>query len=138
LRTGQPWFAAIGDFNGDGKPDLVATHHDQAVLTVLLGDGVGGFREVAGSPFDMGHNVWRIALADVNRDGRLDVIAAGGDSVRVMLGDGNGNFKPAPRSPFATARGTWRLVLGDINQDSKPDIVSSNTDSSSVTVLLAN
>lgn len=136
LRTGQPWTAAVGDLNGDRKPDLVATHHDQSALTVLLSDGSGGFREIAGSPFDMSHNVWRVALADVNGDKRLDVIAAGGDSVRVMLGDGTGNFKPAPHSPFATAPGTWRLTLGDVNQDGKPDVVTSNTDSKSVTVLL--
>ena len=138
LRTGQPWFAAVGDLNGDRKPDLVATHHDQSSLTVVLGDSSGGFREISGSPVDMGHNVWRAALADVNGDKRLDVIAAGGDNVRVMLGDGTGNFKPAPNSPFTTAPGTWRLVVGDVNQDGKPDIVTSNTDSKSVTVLLGN
>lgn len=86
----------------------------------------------------MGHNIWRIVLADVNRDRRLDVIAAGGDGVRVMLGDGTGNFKPAPNSPFATASGTWRLALGDINQDGQPDVVTSNTESNSVTVLIGN
>ena len=135
LRTVKPWSTAIGDLNGDGKPDLVATHHDQSKLTVLLGDGAGDFREIAGSPFDMGHNVWRIELADVNRDRRVDVIAAGGDSIRVMLGDGAGNFRPAPHSPFATAAGTWRLAVGDINQDGKTDIVTSNMDNKSVTVL---
>ena len=46
LRTGQPWSTAMGDINGDRKPDLVATHHDQSIVTVLLGDGTGGFREV--------------------------------------------------------------------------------------------
>jgi hypothetical protein len=135
LRTGQPWSTAMGDVNGDGKTDLIATHHDQSKLTVLLGDGIGNFREVAGSPFEMGRNVWRTELADVNRDRRLDVIAAGGDSVRVMLGDGAGNFRPAPNSPFATGAGTWRLAIGDINQDGKTDIVTSNTDNRSVTVL---
>jgi hypothetical protein len=127
LRTGEPWFQAIGDLNGDGKPDLVATHHDQSYLTVLLGDGGGNFREVAGSPFDMGHTVWPIELADVNRDRRLDVIAAAGDSIRIMLGDGAGNFRPAPHSPFATAGGTWRLAIGDINRDGKADIAYTGT-----------
>lgn len=135
IRTMTPWSQAIGDINGDGKPDLVATHHDQSKLTVLLGDGAGGFREVAGSPFEMGRNVWRVELADVNRDRRLDVITAGGDSVRIMLGDGAGSFRPAPGSPYVTGAGTWRLAVGDINQDGKPDIVTSNTDNRSVTIL---
>ena len=125
----------MGDINGDRKPDLVATHHDQSKVTVLLGDGTGGFREVGHSPFEMGHNVWRIGLADVNSDRRLDVIAAGGDGVRIMLGDGTGGFRAAPNSPYATAAGTWRLAVGDVNQDGKPDIVTSNTDNRSVTVL---
>src|SRR5256884_3953126 len=54
LRTGQPWFVAIGDVNGDRKADLVATHHEQSELTVLLGDGKGGFTETNASPFDFG------------------------------------------------------------------------------------
>jgi hypothetical protein len=135
LRTGQPWFVAIGDLNGDRKPDLVATHHDQSKVTVLTGDGTGSFREIAASPFDLGHNAWQIVLADANRDRREDVIAASGDNIRVMLGDGTGGFKPAPHSPFATARGTWRLAVGDIDRDGKTDVVTSNTDSNSVTVL---
>ena len=136
LRTGQPWFAALGDLNADEKPDVVATHHDQSALTVLLADGKGSFREVAGSPFNLGHNVSQFVLADVNGDKQLDVVAAAGTGVRVMLGDGAGNFKAAPNSPFATAPGTWRLTVGDLNQDNKPDVVTSNTESSSVTVLL--
>jgi hypothetical protein len=119
----------------DSVDDLVATHHDQSKLTVLLGDGAGGFREVGGSPFDMGGNVWRLDLLDVNRDRRLDVIAAGGNGVRIMLGDGAGNFRFAPGSPYVTGAGTWRLAVGDVNQDGKPDIVTSNTDNKSVTIL---
>ncbi|MGQ0762633.1 MAG: FG-GAP repeat domain-containing protein [Acidobacteriota bacterium] len=136
LRTMTPWSTSMGDINGDGKPDLVATHHDQSKLTVLLRDGTGNFREVAASPFEMGRNVWRTELVDVNRDRRLDVIAAGGDAVRVMLGDGGGGFRPAFGSPYVTGAGTWRLAVGDVNQDGKPDIMTSNTDNRSVTVLL--
>jgi hypothetical protein len=135
IRTMTPWSQSIGDINGDGKPDIVATHHDQSKLTVLLGDGAGNFREVAGSPIEMGGNVFRVDLADVNRDRRLDVIAAAGDGVRVMLGDGAGSFRPAPHSPYATGAGTWRLTVDDINQDGKPDIVTSNTDNRSVAIL---
>ena len=135
LRTMTPWSTAMGDFNRDGKQDLVATHHDQSKLTVLRGDGSGGFHEVGGSPFEMGRNVWRVELADVNRDQRLDVVAAGGDGVRIMVGDGAGGFRPAPGSPYVTGAGTWRLAVGDVNQDGKPDIVTSNTDNRSVTIL---
>lgn len=134
LRTGQPWSAAIGDLNGDRKADLVATHHDQSKLSVLLGDGAGQFAEAAGSPFDFGRNVSQVLLEDANRDGRLDVLAAGGEGVRIMLGDGRGNFQPA--APVPTGRGVWRFALADINGDGKTDIVTSNQDSQSVSLLL--
>jgi hypothetical protein len=136
LRTGEPWFVAIGDVNGDTKPDLVATHHEQSKLTVLLGDGTGNFAEVGNSPFDFGRSAFAVILADVNRDGRLDALAAAGEGVRVMLGDGRGNFTSAPGSPFLTGRGVWRLAVADMNGDGKIDIVTSNLESQSISVLL--
>ncbi len=137
LRTEHPWFVAVGDVNGDRKPDLVATHAERSELTVLLGDGKGGFAETTGSPFDLGHAAWRLAVADVNRDGKADAVAAAGDGVRVLLGDGRGGFRPAPGSPFATGKGTWQLAVGDVNGDGKPDVAASNLESDSVTILLA-
>jgi FG-GAP-like repeat len=135
LRTGEPWFAVINDMNGDSKPDILATHHDQNQLTVLLGDGRGGFVEATGSPFDFGGKVFHTAVTDVNRDGKMDVIAAGGDSVRVMLGDGRGGFAPGPA--IRTGPGSWHLALGDVNNDGKLDLVTSNLESDTVSVLLA-
>jgi hypothetical protein len=136
LRTGQPWFAAVGDVNGDRKADVVATHHNQTKLTVMLGDGAGHFTEGPNSPFDFGRNGFQVMLSDVNRDGRLDALAAAGEGVRVMLGDGRGNFAPAPGSPVLTGRGVWRLAVADLNGDHKLDLVTSNQDSQSVSIML--
>jgi len=136
LRTGQPWFVAIGDINGDRKPDLVATHHEQSALTVMLGNGGGVFSEASESPFDLGHSAWQIVLADVNRDGKPDVIAAAGDGVRVMLGDGQGGFRSAPNSPFVVGRGTWQLAVSDVNGDGKTDVVTANSESDTISILL--
>ena len=134
MRTGEPWFAVLSDFNGDRKPDIAVTHHEGNQLTVMLGDGRGGFVEVPASPFDFGQQAFHAVVADVNRDGRMDVIAAGGDNVRVMLGDGRGGFATAPAVP--TGRGTWRLDTADLNGDGKMDLVTSNNESRSVSVLL--
>jgi hypothetical protein len=136
LRTGQPWFVVIGDVNGDRKPDLMATHHEQNELTVLLGDGAGNFKEQSASPFDFGHQAWQMVLTEVNRDGKPDVIAAGGSGVGVMLGDGQGGFSRAPHSPFVTGNDTWRLATGDVNGDGKPDVITTNTKSNTVGILL--
>ena len=134
LRTGEPWFAVIDDINGDSKPDVVVTHHDMSQLTVLLGDGRGGFIEATASPFDTGGKVFHTAVIDVNRDGKMDVVAAGGESVRVMLGDGRGGFASAPA--IRTGPGAWHMAVGDINHDGTPDLITSNVESDSVSVLL--
>jgi FG-GAP-like repeat len=132
LRTGTPWFVAIGDLNADGKADIVATHHEQRALTVLLGDGRGGFAEASGSPFDFGHDVFCIAIVDADRDRKPDVVAVAGDAVRVMLGDGRGAFRRSPHPVTSTGRGAWRMATGDMNRDGKTDVVTSNDDSVSV------
>jgi len=136
LRTGEPWFVCIGDVNGDRKPDLVVTHHELHELTVLLGEGEGHFNEVAASAFDLGHNAFQLALADVNHDGRIDVIAAAGDGLEVLLGDGEGTFKQAPGSPFLTVKGAWGFALGDVNGDGKIDLVTSSAENNTFSVLL--
>ena len=123
IRTGEPWFAVISDLNGDRKPDIVATHHEMSQLTVMLGDGRGGFVEATASPFEFGDKAFHAVVADVNRDGKMDVIAAGGDSLLVMLGDGRGRF--AMGQTIRSVQGAWRLDLGDVNGDGKLDVVTS-------------
>jgi hypothetical protein len=137
LRTIRPWYVAIGEVNGDDKRDLVTTHWERSSLTVLLGDGKGSFTESPGSPFDLGHAAWRVAIVDINRDAKADVVAAADKGVAVLLGDARGGFRPAPGSPFAAGKGAWRLAVGDLDGDGKLDIATSNLESDNVSVLLA-
>ncbi|HTK77731.1 MAG TPA: VCBS repeat-containing protein [Gemmataceae bacterium] len=132
-----PYFVALGDVNGDGKPDIVATHDDSSAVSILLGDGRGKFRPAPYSPLDIGRRAMGVVVADVNGDGHADLVAAAGDGVRVLLGDGRGGFRPAPGSPFASGKGVWRLAVADLNGDGKPDVAAVGYESNSVTVLLA-
>lgn len=136
VRHGHTWFAAIADVNNDRKADIVTTHGDAPLVSVLLGDGRGNFTEAAGSPFDLGQQAHYISLVDVNRDGQLDVVAAAGTGIRGLMGDGRGGFTLAPTSPFAPGRGMWKLAVADLNADGKADVTASNIESDTVTVLL--
>ena len=134
LRTGEPWFAAIADLNGDNKPDIVATHHELNAMTVMIGDGRGGFTEANGSPFDFGVSLYHLIIVDVNRDGKTDVVATSGNSIRVLLGDGRGAFKQAGSMPVGP--GAWRMAAADLNGDGAIDLVTSNSEGNSLSVLL--
>lgn len=136
LKTASPWFVAIGDINNDKIPDMVMTHTERSELTALTSNRNRGIAEVTGSPFNLSSNAWHVALADINRDDKLDVLAAANEGVRVMLGDGKGRLTPAPGSPFLTGKGTWHLAITDVNNDGRPDVVTSNLESKNISVLL--
>ncbi len=133
----RPYNATLGDVNGDGNADLVTTHSETSLVTILLGDGRGGFKKAPGSPFDAEQRGWKVFLGDVNGDSNTDLVTSGvGDAVTVLLGNGRGKFTRASFSPLAVGGGPWGLALGDLNGDGKLDIVTANSESNDVTVLL--
>jgi hypothetical protein len=124
------------DFNKDGKPDVVTTDLDMNAVTILLGNGRGGFVEAPGSPFPAGVFPWGVAIDDINGDGNLDLAVIPYDrditnpkqlGVTVLLGDGRGSFTTMRGSPFSLAgcSGPDRIATGDINGDGFRDIVVS-------------
>jgi hypothetical protein len=116
----------VADFNTDGKPDLATTSPASEInvqtVSVLLGNGDGSF-ETARSFTAAGGSM---AAADVNNDGALDLVLAGGS---VLLGTGDGNFGP----PITTIATGGYLVVTDFNGDGRPDAALAR--SRSVTVL---
>jgi hypothetical protein len=137
----RPFHLAAGDINGDQKPDLVSSHDDINLLTILLGDGRGNFSPAPNSPLDLGQRAYELVLADMDGDGRQDLavsLASGKSLVLVLLGDGRGGFRHAPGSPFAAGRGAYSIAVGDLNRDGKKDLVTANAEGGDLTVLLGN
>ncbi|MGD1072736.1 MAG: FG-GAP-like repeat-containing protein [Bryobacteraceae bacterium] len=134
----SPIFAAVGDFNGDGKFDIVTANSGDNTLTVLLGDGLGGFTEALGSPIMAGTNPQSIAIGDLNKDGNPDIAVAnyGDNTVTVLLGNGSGGFTEATGSPFGVGLSPVSLALGDLNGDGALDIFAANFGDNTVTALL--
>src|SRR5262245_18116373 len=134
----RPGYVAVADINDDGKADLVATHDDDPLLAVLLGDGKGGFNPIPESPLRPPNPVWGIAVADLNLDGKKD-LALGAQldhGVTIMLGDGKGGFVTAPSSPMPAGKNANYVAVADLNGDGKPDIVASSYGSGEITVYL--
>jgi hypothetical protein len=129
----------VGDFNRDGKPDLAVTNASSGTVTVLLGDGSGGFSAAPGSPFPMGNYPNFVAVGDLNGDGIPDLAVTcqdGCTDVTVLLGTGTGGFTPASGSPFTVGANSFSVAVGDFNGDGKPDLAVAVYSVGGVTVLL--
>ena len=133
----HPNDVAVADFNGDKKPDLAFANHEQHALTVLLGDGRGGFPAASSMPVRSVPHPHGIAAADLDRDGRVDLMTDswGRNELELLRGDGGGRFAewqmvPVGQHPYQRAR------IADVNRDGWPDLLASNLDSNNLSVML--
>lgn len=131
-RSGEDakWISA-GDVNLDERLDVITLNRDSKTISVLLGDGLGGFATVRNSQID--HFFYAAAMGDVDSDGRLDVIS---DDASLYRGRGDGFFGPQEKIS-SMARGEFP-TLGDINDDGIIDLVSGSVSSGGATILLGN
>ncbi len=124
---------AIGDFNKDGRLDLVRPGLNRTTVSVLLGNGDATFQapvlvEAGGSD--------KVAAGDLNRDGNPDIIVSIFDALSILLGNGNGSFQPARQVPVLPRNSTATIETGDLNRDGNLDLVTANYLSASISVLL--
>ncbi|TIS49137.1 Ig-like domain-containing protein [Mesorhizobium sp.] len=125
---------ALGDVNGDGKADIVAAGYFSHTVAVLMGDGNGGFGTAAVYSTDPDVLPFSPMLADMNGDGRLDIVLSSDtDQIGVLINNGDGTFGPVRAFPAGYAD---RVTVGDLNHDGLPDVVVGNYFDNTATVLL--
>jgi hypothetical protein len=137
---GGPTSVAVADANGDGRPDALVTNSSKATLGVLLNDGTGSFTLQANSPSTGAGTYPRsLAVADVNGDGRPDVLVGNEytDTLGILLGTATGNFTLQPNAPSTGNRGIpVSVAAADVNGDGRPDALVANFSSNTLGVLL--
>src|SRR6266567_1529762 len=133
-----PAGVVVGDFNGDGKPDLAVANLNDNTLSVLLGNGDGTFQapHTFADP-GMTHPYF-VAIGDFNRDGKQDLVVTNHlfATVSVLLGNGDGTFQAA--QDFAVDNDPVYVTVNDFNGDAAPDLAVANLHAIAISVLLGN
>lgn len=130
----QPSGQTTGDFNRDGKPDLAVVNGQSdgsSFVTVFLATTAGHF-PAAGTNYPVAAYPTDIRTADVNNDGKLDLVIsfANRAALSVLLGNGDGTFTAAADIP--TTYAVAGFDMGDFNHDGNVDIALIECDSSNV------
>ncbi len=145
FATGSlPYSVAVGDFNGDGKPDLASANLNSYTVSVFLNTTSPGAATPtfsAKQDFATGFVPASVAVSDINGDGKLDLVTANSspDTVSVLLNTTiPGATTPtfAAKHDFGAGTNSCSVAVGDFNGDGKPDLVTANTDANTVSVLM--
>jgi uncharacterized repeat protein (TIGR01451 family) len=123
----------VGDFNGDGKPDVAVVYWVAA--QVFLGNGDGTLQSAVTSPLGQVPGYYAVA-GDFNGDGKLDIAYSGyyESDLYLAFGNGDGTFQSAVA--IETDATPTAVAQGDFNGDGRPDFAVSNFGSGTVDVFL--
>jgi hypothetical protein len=135
-----PVSIAVGDFNNDGRLDIIITGTGTDNVGVFLGYVSESFLSTPAYSIGLFSRPTSIAVGDFDNDNLLDVVIAnnGTDNIMVLFGSGYGTF--ISHTPYSTGNDShpcW-VAVGDFNNDSRLDIVVANSGTNNIGIFLSN
>jgi hypothetical protein len=136
----RPDSVAVGDFNKDGNPDIVAASLIGGTLCVVETAANGAFLVADRIQLAANSTPTSVVVADFNKDGKPDVATTSNstDEVAVARGDGLGGFLAPVRQTTGNLSAPWALVAVDLNGDQAPELVVLNDGTNNMSVLTNN
>jgi hypothetical protein len=122
--TSAPHYLGVGDFNGDGKPDLAVPDFSGTTISVYLTQKSGSFASPVVTNLPISNTLGAILSGDFNGDGKADLVVAtvsGSQDAIVLLGNGDGTFAVQP--PITGSFGFLSGKVADFNGDGHPDLL---------------
>ena len=133
-----PTSIVVGDFNGDGIPDLAFS--DLNGVEIALGNGDGTFNETSASPIHVPEELYSLQIGDFNHDGKLDLAGLDNynDQIDLLLGAGDGTFAVTVTTPVVSTSfvGPFQIAAADFNGDGVPDLAMLTKNVSTASILL--
>ncbi len=133
---GAPYLGfAVGDINGDGRPDVVTPNADH--VAIILNESSPAAIMLTHSHTVPFPRPFAVGLGDFDGDGKIDLVVASeeaGKNVAIFSGDGKGQISAAPTSMFELAAGAKQLTIGDFDGDSVSDVVVSSWNQDAIIV----
>lgn len=128
--AGNPGGLAVADINRDGLPDIAAIHGTTVSIFFNHGSGTFGPAHNTALPSSSAVPI-EVLAADVNNDGKIDLVIAqqNPNEILVLLGNGDGTFRPAIMHSLVNT--PEAIALGDLNNDGKVDLAVRECPSSS-------
>jgi flagellin-like hook-associated protein FlgL len=124
LTTSSSTALKIGDFNGDGKIDLIVAYQDASNdLFIALGNGDGTFTSARSMTADIEYD--QITVGDVNNDGISDIVTTdyASGSLKIFLGNGDGSFSLSSTASLGAGQNIRAATLADIDGDGSHELI---------------